>query len=390
MAAWRHTLCLALVAATWPLALTAQAQPEEPDRAADLSESSDSILEAGDPDAKDPDVIDPGAGANSDAGSVTVNPSDSGHQPRWAVGVLPEKQERAQMLYREANELVAIASVTAAVAKYREALRYWDHPMIRYNLAVVLLERERPIEAYEHLVAALRYGPDPLGPANYKRATRDHRALQARLVSLAIRCSLPGVEISLDGRTVLSKPGQATQLAQPGQHELLVKSSAATVTATYPLWPDRHYDIAIDPSRAIKRRWQRWIPWAVTGAGVGLSLLGGAFHWRASDNFAAFDAIIREQCGDGCGPGGLPEDAVDLESRAMLQNRLAGGFLVVGTSVVLTGAILVFLNRSRRVDSDAFEVIEKPFAQTLRAPAAAERPSARTLPEAAAQTATTR
>ena len=305
-------------------------------------------------------IAQPAPPANS--GSNTQPDELSADPKPWSVGVSPERQERAQMLYAEANKLVEVTSVAAAAAKYQEALRHWDHPRIRYNLAIVLMEMDRPIEVYSHIEAAVQYGEAPLGEEKYKRALRFRRALRAGLVAVAVRSSQPGVTISLNGQTILEGPGQKEQLTQPGEHQLIAKGGGhGTVIIKYPMWPDRRYDIAVDPSRAIQRRWRPWIPWAVAGAGLGLSAAGGLLYWRAQDNFDSFDAAVRESCMDGCPPGTLSSDIQDLEDRAELQNRTASVLYVVGGSALVAGAVLVYLNRTRRVDSAAFEVKKGPF-----------------------------
>ena len=318
-------------------------------------------IDMGDIDMSDIDVSEADAGEDrADPGNVMANPDEVARPMPWADGVPPEKQERASMLYKEANKLVEITSVAAAVEKYRQALVYWDHPMIRYNLAVVLMEMERPIEAYEHIVAALRFGVPPLGPANHKRAMRDRRALQARLVSVVVRCARPGVEISLNGQMVLQGPGEKDLLIKPGQHQLLAKGGGfATVITSHPLWPDRHYDIAVDPEQAIKRRWTPLVPWTVLGTGLGLSAVGGLLHWRARQNFEDFDRQIATRCPDGCDE--VPDDLTGAQSRAKTQNRAAGVLYVLGGGMAVTGAVLWFLNRPRKVDREAFEVGERAF-----------------------------
>ena len=325
------------------------------------AELNDRAGPSDDPDIPEGDVVSSGVGADRD-------------QPMpWAVGVRPEEQDRARALFGEANRLVQIASVAAAVGKYKQALRYWDHPMIRYNLATVLTEMERLIEAYEHIVLALRHGEEPLGAANYKRAVRDHRALKARLVSVAIRCAHDGVQITLNDKSILDGPGQAGELIRPGEHKLVVKRGESTVAMSkYPFWPDRHYDIHVDPVRVTRRHWRRWIPWAVLGAGAGLSMAGGFLHWRAERNFDAFDDKIGQLCPDGCKPDMVPSDVDALENRAEIQNRSAGVLYVLGGGLATTGAVLLYFNRPRRIGRDAFEIRERPFDVRI-APVASAR-----------------
>jgi tetratricopeptide (TPR) repeat protein len=62
----------------------------------------------------------------------------------WAAGVSAEAQSAALELYRQGNEMFEQARYLEALAKYEVALRSWDHPSIRYNAAVCLINLGRP------------------------------------------------------------------------------------------------------------------------------------------------------------------------------------------------------------------------------------------------------
>lgn len=306
----------------------------------------------------------PGAAAAS--GSVVTVPDDGDESGSWNDGTSPERQDRAQSLYDEANKLVEVASVAAAIGKYKEALSHWDHPKIRYNLAVLLMETGKQVEAYGHIVAALRHGVVALGPANHKRAMTDRRVLQAGLVSLSIRSQQPDVEVSLDGEAVVDTSGQVRSLIRPGEHQLLIRGGGyGTIAAEYPFWPDRHYDITVDPASGIKRYWRGWIPWSVLGTGVVLSSVGGLLHWRAQSNFNEFDDKVIERCRDGCPPGAQPAELESLENRAETQGRFAAALYAVGGVAAVSGIALIIANRPRRVHEDAFHIREAPFDVTV-------------------------
>ena len=40
----------------------------------------------------------------------------------------------------------------------------WDHPGIHYNLALALLNMDQPVEVYQNLENAIKYGAEPLDP----------------------------------------------------------------------------------------------------------------------------------------------------------------------------------------------------------------------------------
>src|SRR5437879_5618527 len=66
----------------------------------------------------------------------------------WVRGVPAAEQKVALDLFREGNTLLKESLFVQAAAKYREALRHWNHPGIHYNLALALLNLDQPVEVY--------------------------------------------------------------------------------------------------------------------------------------------------------------------------------------------------------------------------------------------------
>ena len=89
--------------------------------------------------------------------------SDPSERP-WAEGVPEDARRQALGLFEEGNKLFESSEHAAALAKYREALKVWDHPAIRYNAAVALINLDQPLAANENLELALRYGEAPFSP----------------------------------------------------------------------------------------------------------------------------------------------------------------------------------------------------------------------------------
>src|SRR5262245_48307466 len=86
------------------------------------------------------------------AAQKALRPEPAAPETRpWAVGVAPEAQSAALQLFKQGNSLFAESQHAAALAKYREALKVWDHPAIRYNAAVALVNLDQPLLAYENL-----------------------------------------------------------------------------------------------------------------------------------------------------------------------------------------------------------------------------------------------
>src|SRR6185503_11701801 len=76
----------------------------------------------------------------------------------WVKGTTPEQRAAAQERLTAGNSLLLEKNYVAALAKYREAITFWDHPAIRFNIVRCLIQLDRSIEAVDELDKALRYG----------------------------------------------------------------------------------------------------------------------------------------------------------------------------------------------------------------------------------------
>src|SRR5689334_16489633 len=86
----------------------------------------------------------------------------------WAVGVSAEHKAQAQTLLEAGNAQFLERKYPEALATYQQALAIWDHPAIRFNVVRCLIQLGRPVEAYDNLEIALRYGEAPLESSVYE------------------------------------------------------------------------------------------------------------------------------------------------------------------------------------------------------------------------------
>src|SRR5262249_43654840 len=84
-----------------------------------------------------------------------------GNRP-WAQGVSDQQQTQALDKFKQGNALFEDHQYANALTTYREAIAFWDHPAIRFNIAVSLIHLDDPVQAFENLESALRYGESPL------------------------------------------------------------------------------------------------------------------------------------------------------------------------------------------------------------------------------------
>lgn len=270
----------------------------------------------------------------------------SSEERPWARGVPPDQQKKALELFRAGNTLLKESVFVKAAEKYREALALWDHPAIHYNLALALLNLDQPLEVHEHLMAAMKYGVAPLDSEKMEHARTYKGLVEKQLAKVEITCDEPGATVSLDGKPVFTAPGSYEGLVRPGAHTFVAsKEGHAPTNLSRSLPAGEKTAVALKLYTAedltrYQRRWPAWRPWAVLGTGAAVALAGGALHMQAKGSFEDFDTRIA-QCG-GCVP---TPDVSDLRTRGDSQQQLAFGAYAVGGAAVVTGAILLYINR---------------------------------------------
>ncbi|GAB4558909.1 MAG: hypothetical protein Tsb0020_04270 [Haliangiales bacterium] len=341
------------------------------DSSADIDSDSDADPPVGASSADgsmDDDSLGGGLGGGLDGGT-------EGNRP-WADGVSLEDQQRARELFKEANALIRQTLIPDAIEKYREALSYWEHPGIYYNLSFALHDQKQIVEAYRSLERAIAYGPDPIGAPRVARAEERMELLRGQLGTIEISCAQDDVQVALDGRTVLTCPGSYTKLAPVGEYRVLAtKDKYLTGDYQVVLSPEETEALlieleAIGDGTITKRRWERaWVPWAVAGAGAVLLVGGGVLHNSARTGFASYDEDFDGLCGSGDSgePGGCKDSEVPqlTERRESATNRQRIAFVTyaLGGAALTAGLTLAYLNRSRvfRRDDPTKEITFVPI-----------------------------
>jgi hypothetical protein len=290
-----------------------------------------------------------------------VAPDERPNRPDrpWAKGVPEEAQKWALVLFEEGNKLFENSEHAAALAKYRQALSVWDHPAIRYNAAVALINLDQPLAANENLELALRYGAAPFNPDTYQQALTYRKLLRGQLAELKVACVEPGADVALDGTTLFVGPGEAARWLTPGPHQLVArKAGFLTESRSLSLLPGKPaiemlalQEIGSLPSRTL-RRWPTWKPWAVVGGGALLAAVGLPLLLEARSNLIAYDDQITQRCSMGCEAGMVPAAAVELRDHARTENIVAVSLFAVGGAIVASGVALVILNQPQNAPAD--------------------------------------
>jgi hypothetical protein len=297
--------------------------------------------------------------ASSPAALDEPEPEGRPDDPPWAIGVPADKQKRAKVLYQHGNRLLANALFAPAATKYRAALQHWNHPGIRYKLALALVSLDRPIEAYESIVEALRYGPDALEPDEYRRALDYQRLLRRQIAEVEVTCGEPDAIVTLDGKPLLTGPGRVATQVMPGKHQIVASkaryittSQAVTLAAAARTRVELRL-LAEHQATVRVRRWPSWTPWVVAGVGLGTGVAGAALHWQADLNTRRANELVSVYCSLGCDV--YPSVVRTLQDRASWQREGAYTGYATTATLLAAGALLAYFNRSQTVENRALQ-----------------------------------
>ncbi|WP_225411536.1 hypothetical protein [Stigmatella hybrida] len=262
------------------------------------------------------------------------------NRPAWAQNVSPAQQKAAAELLEQGNNLLKDSIFIEAEKKYVEALKHWKHPAIYYNLALALLNLDRPAEVYEYMVASTQYGDAPLGEERFKHARRYIERVEKENARVSISCaSGANAALKREEQFLPINCERFNRLLRPGAYTIsLTQDGTPVPDAALVLAPGEQvrYRLGIES----RRRWAAWTPWAVLGSGVAVAVGGRLIHVKARDEFQAFDSGV-----DACG-GCVPDSTLTgIRTRARTLQAVAVGTYAVGGAAVVTGMALLYVNR---------------------------------------------
>src|SRR5437867_4389044 len=106
----------------------------------------------------------------------------------WEQGVPKATRDEAQQLFQDGNNLFAQQAHKPALEKYEAAIKLWDHPLIRFNMAVTLIRLDRILEADVNLESALRFGDQPFTKELYQQALDYRRLVSGQVGTVEASC----------------------------------------------------------------------------------------------------------------------------------------------------------------------------------------------------------
>lgn len=278
--------------------------------------------------------------------------------PPWADGVPEATQDKANAIYEEGNTLFAQQAHAPALEKYRAAIALWDHPRIRFNLAVTLIRLDRPLEAADELEKALRFGDAPFDKALYQQALDYQALLKGRVGYVEATCAKAGAKATLDGKPWFDCPGTQRVRVMAGEHivegklEGWVPATSGRVVVGG--GSSAKVDIAmksIESAVVIKYRYPRWIPFTITGTGLAVGI-GGLFAYLSGrSQMNTFEDEFASTCPMGCEADlSAPNHKLlrDLRDGAELKGSIGIGLMIGGGAVTIAGAVMVIMNRGSK------------------------------------------
>jgi tetratricopeptide (TPR) repeat protein len=289
---------------------------------------------------------------------------NGGDSRPWATGVPLDKQRAALNKFREANDQLNLGFFADAAKLYRDALKDWDHPAIHYNLALALLNFDQPIEVYDALEHAIKFGAAPLDKDKFDHAKEYMLLVEKQIATVEVSCAKPGAKVSVDGKEVFTvQPGQVGRYkgrVRVGRHTFVAEKPGynAQVDAPY-VEPGQAFRIELTLYTAeeltrYKRRWNAaWMPFAVIGAGVVVGGVGAVMEVSARSSYDDYDAAVA-RCYEASGQMGCSDASVTDKKTSGDTKRMLGyvGYGVAGAAVI-TGAVLLYLNRQQSYEITA-------------------------------------
>lgn len=293
--------------------------------------------------------------------ALLATPAFAGNEP-WSAGVTDAQKQAAQTLLEQGNALFLDKKFSAALEKYKEAVAAWDHPAIRFNMVRCLIQLEKPVEASDSLELALRFGGAALEDTVYREALNYQKLLATQIGDLEISCTQAGVKVSLDGQALAACPNTTKRRAIVGQHMIVgTKDGFLTKTVEAIVTGGKQQKVAVslvplETAAKITHRWPGWVPWSVFGGGLAVAGFGGVLQLQASSTMRSYDKQVSRNCSEmHCDPNDPTMlDTSDKRSAERL-NVIAISVMSVGAAAVITGGVMLYLNRGRTVYEKSVE-----------------------------------
>ncbi len=289
----------------------------------------------------------------------------------WSQGVPLANRQAARDLFLEGNRLFKLPLFAQAAEQYLAALGQWKHPAFYFNLALAQRNLGQDVEARDSFEQALKHGEEPLGDKRFQEAQKQLADLQQKLGRIRVTCQTEGAEVTLDGVSLFTGPGNYEGWVKAKRHEITAKrpdylSEAQRLTISQ--GESKTFDIrliTLSEAEASSRRWKTWKPWMVIAAGGGVAASAGVLNAISTKTFHNYDTGFGELAcakSGGCKKAGITANLNTQLSHATLERRLALGGYIVGGSLAAAGAALLYINRPHLAERQAMSSLTRSVA----------------------------
>jgi hypothetical protein len=275
--------------------------------------------------------------------------------PPWATGVPAERQDRANALFTEGNQLFTQLAHAPALEKYKAAIALWDHPMIRFNMAVTMVRLDRMLEAAEQLEAALRYGAKPFTTELYQQALDYQNLVNKQLGHIEVTCVQPDTQILLDGKPWFTSPGTKTIRVAAGEHVVVAErkgymtESRRIMLAGGANTKEKIALVPIESAVILDYPYPRWLPWTFAGTGAAVALGGLGFWLLGKNELDEFQREFVSQCPAGCEADLASHPGLaDMQASALRKGDIGVTMMLAGGALTIGGLVWTLANRPTR------------------------------------------
>jgi hypothetical protein len=298
-----------------------------------------------------------------------------GDQRPWAAGVQVDDQKFALEKFRQGNIELNDGLFKSAAKLYREALVHWDHPAINYNLALALLNMDQPIEVYDSLEKAIKFGSAPLEKDKFEHAKEYMLLVKQQIAEIDVSCAKAGAKVSVDGKEVFTvkagEPGRYVGRVRVGKHTFVAEKPGYNAQVDAPfIGPGEPFRIELTLYTAeeltrYRRKWNKtWMPYAVVGGGLAVGMIGGVLSLSAKSSYEEFDTEV-SRCNAASMSGGCTDASVMSIRDSGDTKKTLGyiGYAVAGGALV-TGLVMAYMNRneSYQITADEYRRQEREKA----------------------------
>ena len=265
---------------------------------------------------------------------------------------------RAKDLLEEAREDRNAGLIGQAARKYRVALPLSRslESIIRYELALVLIELGQPVEAAVHLEAVIERGTEGLHGERTKLAHARQQLQELRehkLATVVVTCPIEGAVIFIDNQQVFvvrrGRPRTYVGQIRAGKHMFVAElpGEQGGVHLLREIGPaGTTVRIELAPQRVHKRRWSgmAWAPWTMFGGGALIGVAGRTLQTRAQASYDEYERGSRD-CMTGSCDGDRIRSLETLRDDGDTRRRLGIAAYAIAGAAIATAGVLAYLNR---------------------------------------------